>query len=215
MPYPIQPVYQLPTGKANTFTPDPQTGTTGALTYMREAPYINAWIQASNKSGGGRQVQLPWITALRMQCAYEDFQLLPVAGTFNRQPKAGSRIYTITLTRYQGIYQPFLALVRAAYMAPQNVDIRLDRYPVDLLLSYAVQAGGAAAGNDTSTALAEETWQFTQAWAAGGWETGLVSSATSASDETITFLASTMIYIAPIGIQTTDMPQPASGYGIF
>jgi len=148
---------------------------------------------------------------LRIQSAYEDFQLLSVAGTFGRQPKAGARLYTITLTRYQGIYQPFIALLRAAYAAPQGSDMRLDRLPVDLLISYELQ-GLSQVGNTSNTTQAGEQWQFKQAYAAAGWDTGLVTSATSASDETITFQCPTMIYIGA-NVQTTDQPQPKNGYG--
>jgi hypothetical protein len=174
----------------------------GTPTVLREAPYINAWI-----AGPSAAPQLAWLQSIRIQNTYEDFQLLPTGGTFVRQPKAGSRLYTVTITRYQGILQPLVALVRHAWGLPMNRDIRFDRYPVNLLLSY--EYNGVASGQN----IVNEQWQFPRAFAAAGWDTGLMTSATSASDETITFLATAMIYISNNkgqAQQTTDQPQPAA-----
>jgi hypothetical protein len=208
MTFPYSPVNQLPTGAA-TATDDPQTGTTGTLTYLREAPYLNAWI-----GGPSRTVQLPWITALRINCVYEDFQLVATSGTFGRQPKAGARLYTITLTRHQGVYQSLPLLIRSCYAAPQGSDIRLDRLNVDLRISYELQGTAAAIDPKNTTTQASEWWQFPNSYAAGGWDTGLITSATSASDETITFLATSMIHYAggQNPLQITDRPSPTGGF---
>jgi hypothetical protein len=179
---------------------------TGTPTVLREAPYINAWI-----AGPSANPQLAWLQSIRIQNTYEDFQLMSFGGTFVRQAKAGSRLYTITITRNQGILQPLVALIRHAWGLPQNSDVRFDRYPVNVMLSY--EYNGVASGQN----IVNEQWQFPRAFAAGGWDTGLMTSPTSASDETITFLATSMIYISTnkgAQQQTTDKPQPPADWPV-
>jgi hypothetical protein len=201
--FPISPVISVP----QTAIANPTDGLVAGSNYtqLREAAFINLWVV-----GPSAMVQVPFITGLRYTESYEDFQLVPTAGTFYRTPKIGSRIYNGTITRYQTVYNTMKAMVRAAYAAQQNGDIRLDKMPVQLLISYEL---AGYSGVNQGSQLAEEKWGFDRVYFTSI-DNNLVGSATSASEETISFITTGESYNATVpGIQLISQPQLPAGLG--
>lgn len=202
--FPVAPVNQVP----QTDIPVPTTSTEAQYsnqTYLREAQYINMWI-----GGKARTVLVPWLSQVRVKETYNDFQLVPTGGTFVLQPKAGWRVFTITVTRYQGTMQSFKALARAAYGLPQPADVRYDKMPLDILFSYEL-ADSSGNYSANGQGLISEQWMYNKAYVNDA-DNGIMTSATSASDETITILASSEVYLGVPDIVLKTNPQPTSGW---